>query len=74
MLFVAGLGALFEGNCATWLQSMAFIKEMDNSTDLFCGHEYTEFFMGFAGWLEPQNDLVPSSSSSSATLIIRKGL
>jgi len=58
MLFVAGLGALFEGNCATWLQSMAFIKEMDNSTDLFCGHEYTEFFMGFAGWLEPQNDLV----------------
>ena len=70
MLFVAGLGALFEGNCATWLQSMAFIKEMDNSTDLFCGHEYTEFFMGFAGWLEPQNDLVRLFLSSSILVTI----
>eukprot|EP00656_Telonema_subtile_P057596 TRINITY_DN9509_c0_g1_i2.p1 TRINITY_DN9509_c0_g1~~TRINITY_DN9509_c0_g1_i2.p1 ORF type:complete len:431 (-),score=163.12 TRINITY_DN9509_c0_g1_i2:222-1514(-) len=58
ILFVAGLGALFEGTCEDWLGSMSRLKELPKETELFCGHEYTEFFIPFAGWLEPYNKQV----------------
>lgn len=58
ILFVAGLGALFEGTCEDWLDSMALLKVLPKETELFCGHEYTEFFIPFAGWLEPYNQQV----------------
>ena len=54
-LFISGIGALFEGDEETWLRGMVSVATLPQETLLFPGHEYTEFFVPFAAYLEPTN-------------------
>ena len=60
-LFCAGCGRLFEGTAAQMHASLARLLELPGNTRVFCGHEYTEANLRFAGHLEPSNADVTSA-------------
>ena len=55
-LFIAGCGRVFEGNAGTMVSSLAKLAALPDSTQVYCGHEYTEKNLKFALTLEPGND------------------
>jgi hydroxyacylglutathione hydrolase len=54
-LFGAGCGRLFEGTPVQMQTSLAFLKRLNPSTEIFCTHEYTAKNIAFALTLEPEN-------------------
>ncbi len=54
-LFTAGCGRMFEGTPAQMSASLNKFKQLDDSTRLYCGHEYTEANLRFALAVEPDN-------------------
>jgi hydroxyacylglutathione hydrolase len=54
-MFVAGCGRVFEGKAATMVSSLAKLAALPDSTQVYCGHEYTEKNLRFALTLEPGN-------------------
>lgn len=55
-LFGAGCGRLFEGTPETMHHSlMGVLGELDDATQVYCGHEYTQKNLAFASTLEPSN-------------------
>ena len=40
------------------LESLEKLKQLDDSTRLYCGHEYTEANLGFASMVEPYNQAI----------------
>jgi hydroxyacylglutathione hydrolase len=54
-MFVAGCGRVFEGKAATMVASLAKLAALPDSTQVYCGHEYTEKNLRFALTLEPGN-------------------
>jgi hydroxyacylglutathione hydrolase len=55
-LFIAGCGRVFEGKAQTMVESLAKLAALPDSTQVYCGHEYTEKNLRFALTLEPSND------------------
>ena len=55
-LFIAGCGRVFEGNAGTMVSSLAKLAALPDTTQVYCGHEYTEKNLKFALTLEPGND------------------
>ena len=55
-LFIAGCGRVFEGNAGTMMASLAKLAALPDSTQVYCGHEYTEKNLKFALTLEPNNE------------------
>ena len=54
-LFIAGCGRVFEGKAQTMVDSLAKLAALPDSTQVYCGHEYTEKNLLFALTLEPSN-------------------
>jgi hydroxyacylglutathione hydrolase len=54
-LFIAGCGRVFEGRAQTMVDSLAKLSALPDSTQVYCGHEYTEKNLRFALTLEPNN-------------------
>ncbi|HUY26436.1 MAG TPA: hydroxyacylglutathione hydrolase [Candidatus Binataceae bacterium] len=54
-MFVGGCGRVFEGKAATMVASLARLAALPDSTQVYCGHEYTEKNLRFALTLEPNN-------------------
>jgi hydroxyacylglutathione hydrolase len=55
-MFVGGCGRVFEGKAATMVSSLKKLASLPDSTQVYCGHEYTEKNLRFALTLEPHND------------------
>ena len=54
-LFAAGCGRLFEGTAEQMWDSLQKLVSLGDDIHLFCGHEYTEESLLFAGSIEPTN-------------------
>ena len=54
-LFLSGCGRLFEGTAAQMHASFTTLAELPATTQVYCGHEYTESNLRFAAHLEPSN-------------------
>ena len=54
-LFAAGCGRLFEGSPAQMMESLGKLAALPDTTQVWCGHEYTEKNLLFAHDLEPGN-------------------
>jgi len=54
-LFTAGCGRIFEGTAAQMFNSIQLLKSLNDSTQLYCGHEYTLSNLYFARRVEPDN-------------------
>ena len=59
-LFIAGCGRVFEGRAQTMVESLAKLAALPDSTQVYCGHEYTEKNLRFALTLEPNNQTLKS--------------
>lgn len=59
-LFIAGCGRVFEGRAQTMVESLAKLSALPDSTQVYCGHEYTEKNLRFALTLEPNNQALKS--------------
>ncbi len=59
-LFIAGCGRVFEGKAQTMVNSLAKLAALPDSTQVYCGHEYTEKNLRFALTLEPSNQALKS--------------
>ena len=55
-LFIAGCGRVFEGKAQTMVDSLSKLSALPDTTQVYCGHEYTEKNLRFALTLEPGND------------------
>jgi hydroxyacylglutathione hydrolase len=55
-LFSAGCGKLFEGTAEQMHASLAKLARLPRATKMYCAHEYTEFCLGFAHIVEPDNE------------------
>jgi hydroxyacylglutathione hydrolase len=55
VIFGAGCGRLFEGTPAEMLQSIDQLRQLPDSTRIWCAHEYTLGNLEFAQTIEPQN-------------------
>lgn len=54
-MFVGGCGRVFEGKAAMMVASLKKLAALPDSTQVYCGHEYTEKNLRFALTLEPGN-------------------
>src|SRR5260370_40788937 len=55
-MFVGGCGRVFEGKAVTMVASLQKLATLPDSTQVYCGHEYTEKNLRFALTLEPGNE------------------
>jgi hydroxyacylglutathione hydrolase len=67
-LFVAGCGRLFEGTPEQMHGSLGSLARLDDSTRVYCGHEYTLQNLRFAGSVEPGNPDVAASAARATAL------
>lgn len=54
-LFAAGCGRVFSGTHQQLHRSLQRIAALPPQTQLYCAHEYTLDNLGFAAWVEPEN-------------------
>ena len=54
-MFVGGCGRVFEGQASTMVASLKKLASLPDSTQVYCGHEYSEKNLRFALTLEPGN-------------------
>jgi hydroxyacylglutathione hydrolase len=71
-LFIAGCGRVFEGRAQTMVDSLAKLAGLPDSTQVYCGHEYTEKNLRFALTLEPNNQAL-KDKYDWATNVRREG-
>lgn len=57
-LFACGCGRVFEGTHAQMLESLSLLATMQDTTLVFCAHEYTLANMRFAETVEPENRIL----------------
>lgn len=55
-LFACGCGRLFEGTPVQMENSLSKIAALPANTLIYCAHEYTLDNIGFARWVEPENE------------------
>jgi hydroxyacylglutathione hydrolase len=55
-IFGCGCGRLFSGSAEQMVASMKKLASLPADTRIYCGHEYTLDNIGFARWVEPDND------------------
>ena len=59
-LFAAGCGRVFEGTFEQMYESLIKLKNLPNTTKIYCGHEYTLSNLEFAKEAEPFNQNILS--------------
>jgi hydroxyacylglutathione hydrolase len=57
-LFAMGCGRLFEGTPAQMWQSLSKLRQLPDSAEIYCGHEYTLSNARFAAGIEPEKAVV----------------
>ena len=57
-LFGAGCGRLFSGSAQQMTASIAKLAGLPVETKMYCTHEYTVDNLGFAKWVEPENQAI----------------
>jgi hydroxyacylglutathione hydrolase len=57
-LFSAGCGRVFEGTPAQMHASLQKLYQLDDDTQIYCGHEYTLANLQFAHHVEPNNSFI----------------
>ena len=67
-LFSAGCGRLFEGTPAQMLHSLGRLAALSDSTQVYCGHEYTASNLRFAAAVEPDTHNVREAQTEVAAL------
>jgi len=68
-LFSAGCGRVFDGTIEELHHSIMLLKNLPETTKVYCGHEYTQQNLRFAAYVEPEN---PTITSYLAHLIEKK--
>jgi len=63
-LFGAGCGRLFSGTAQMLSTSFSKLAALPSDTKLYCSHEYTLDNLGFAKWVEPNNDSISAREES----------
>ena len=67
-LFSAGCGRNFECEHDVLFDSLQSLKKLPDSTQIYCGHEYTMSNLKFAHMIEPQNPVIESHLKHCETL------
>jgi len=55
-LFACGCGRIMGGDTRMFSRSLQRIAELPEDTQIYCAHEYTLDNIGFAKWVEPDNE------------------
>jgi len=55
-LFAAGCGRVFSGTFEQLSEALIRFAELPSDTRVYCAHEYTLANLGFAAWVEPENN------------------
>ncbi len=64
-LFGAGCGRLFEGSAETMFKSLGKLKQLPESTQIYCAHEYTVANLRWAHEIYPDNELISKRLTST---------
>jgi hydroxyacylglutathione hydrolase len=67
-LFIAGCGRFFEGDATQMWDNFQKLKQLDPSTKLYCGHEYTLANIRFAKTIEPDNEALLNKEKEAKEL------
>ncbi|GAA0414919.1 hydroxyacylglutathione hydrolase [Cocleimonas flava] len=67
-LFAAGCGRVFNGTKKDLHDSLEKISKLPENTLIYCAHEYTLDNIGFAKWVEPDNEKLISRESDAIAL------
>lgn len=57
-LFAGGCGRLFEGSAKDMYDSLQRLSALDDETQVYCAHEYTQANLQFCSMVEPDNQLL----------------
>jgi len=57
-LFSLGCGRIFEGTYDDMFNSLLKLKNLPETTKIYCGHEYTKTNLNFCLKIDPKNDLL----------------
>jgi len=71
-LFSAGCGRLFEGTAEQMHHSLEKLKQLPNSTKVYCTHEYTLANLKFAQHIEPNNIHITQQISDVSAMLSKK--
>ena len=72
-LFASGCGRVFEGTFNQMFKSLNKLKQLPDSTQIYCGHEYTKNNLLFSIKVEPENNDLIMRNSGIDNLIMTKG-
>lgn len=67
-LFALGCGRLFEGTAADMFGSLSVLRQLQDDTTVYCGHEYTAANADFALSVDPENKALRARASEIADL------
>lgn len=67
-LFTLGCGRVFEGTPEQMWASLCRLRELPESTRVYCGHEYTQKNAAFALTIEPRNEALRARADQTNTL------
>jgi hydroxyacylglutathione hydrolase len=71
VIFRFGCGRLFEGSPKMMLATLARLRQLPDSTLVYCAHEYTQTNVSFCQNLEPQNEYVNNFRQAPPTVPFR---
>ena len=63
-LFISGCGRLFEGSAREMWNSLQKLISLGDDTQVYCGHEYTEYNLRFATTVDPENKSIKEKLTS----------
>ena len=72
-LFAGGCGRVFEGTFDQMFESLNKLKQLSDSTQIYCGHEYTKNNLLFSIKVEPKNNDLIMRNSGIDNLIMTNG-
>lgn len=68
-LFANGCGRVFDGTLEDLYHSLQKIAQLPTETLVYCAHEYTVDNLGFAKWVEPNNESIEARLETSWDLL-----
>ena len=72
-LFAGGCGRVFEGTFDQMFESLNKLKQLPDSTQIYCGHEYTKSNLLFSVEVEPKNNDLIMRNTEIDNLLIENG-
>jgi len=72
-LFAGGCGRVFEGTFDQMFESLNKFKQLPDSTQIYCGHEYTKSNLIFSIQVEPDNNDLMMRNTEIDNLITKNG-